>query len=580
MSLKIKSYRIMNYKSIKDSGICEMSSDNITILAGMNESGKTSILEALSDFNTAVDIRESAVPVYDKPDNNANKPQIEVNFEVDEDTLKKIKNELKIPNLVTKKMELKVTKKYPEEKRQNSNYYYSDQRDGHAFTNYKISEESLKNLGIVTGNENPVQSKNKGQTDIEDKNKAIQKKFLEWVISNIPNIILFSSFEDQFPSEINLNRAQNNEFIKDLSLISNFNLNLVRSEDHAVQLQHREQINIEIKNAYRQYWTQDAANLHIDWNENTLFFYIKEGQKYFKPEMRSKGRQWHLAFYIKVTARSVENRSNILLIDEPGLYLHPKAQKDILKKLEDSAKDTQIIFTTHSPYLIDVDKLQRIRLVSRDKSGTKISNKINTNAKNETLTPIITAIGMDLSTGLNFVKNNNVLVEGISDYYYLSAFKEILGFNFEDDVHFIPCAGADKFRILIPLIIGWDLKSCVVLDNDQKGRETKKYLLDNFGDGEVKIVLVSRDKDKQIEDLFSEEDFTRYVILDESVKPTKKNHNNKNSQILENNKDKYHKESVSKQFYNERNKIKASLSEETRKQFENLFAEINNALFR
>jgi predicted ATP-binding protein involved in virulence len=122
-----------------------------------------------------------------------------------------------------------------------------------------------------------------------------------------------------------------------------------------------------------------------------------------------------LAFYVKVSARSKENVSSVILIDEPGLYLHPKAQKDILKKLEDSARNAPIIISTHSPYLIETDKLHRIRLVSRKGKGTTISEKIHKYADKETLTPIITAIGLDLSLGLDITKDNNIIVEGISD---------------------------------------------------------------------------------------------------------------------------------------------------------------------
>jgi len=64
--MEIKSFRIKNYRSIKDSGVCYMSGDNITILAGKNESGKTAILEALEDFNINRAIREDAVHIHHK----------------------------------------------------------------------------------------------------------------------------------------------------------------------------------------------------------------------------------------------------------------------------------------------------------------------------------------------------------------------------------------------------------------------------------------------------------------------------------------------------------------------------------
>ena len=88
--MEIKSFRIKNYRSIKDSGVCYLSGDNITILAGKNESGKTAILEALEDFNTDRAIREDAVHIH----HQELKPEVSITFEIDEETLKDISNEI------------------------------------------------------------------------------------------------------------------------------------------------------------------------------------------------------------------------------------------------------------------------------------------------------------------------------------------------------------------------------------------------------------------------------------------------------------------------------------------------------
>jgi len=114
-----------------------------------------------------------------------------------------------------------------------------------------------------------------------------------------------------------------------------------------------------------------------------------------------------------VSARANENIPNIILIDEPGLFLHAKAQEDVLSKLEDSAKKVQLIFATHSPYLLEADKLNRIRLIYHTKTyGTRIENKVHALADKETLTPILTAIGLELNAGIaSLDKVNNVVVE-------------------------------------------------------------------------------------------------------------------------------------------------------------------------
>ena len=83
---KIIKFRIWNYKSIKDSGDC-YPSPGVTVFAGKNESGKTSILEALEDFNEGTPIREKARPIGATQND---KPKIAVTFEVLNDDLKEI----------------------------------------------------------------------------------------------------------------------------------------------------------------------------------------------------------------------------------------------------------------------------------------------------------------------------------------------------------------------------------------------------------------------------------------------------------------------------------------------------------
>lgn len=109
----IKSFRIKNYRSIKDSGDCYLSGDGLTILAGMNEAGKTAILEALEDFNIDKNIRDEAIPY----NNKELKPQIEITFNIDSETLKVIFEEVKldIKVLNAKSLDFKITKLYPNE---------------------------------------------------------------------------------------------------------------------------------------------------------------------------------------------------------------------------------------------------------------------------------------------------------------------------------------------------------------------------------------------------------------------------------------------------------------------------------
>ncbi|GAI96798.1 unnamed protein product, partial [marine sediment metagenome] len=128
---------------------------------------------------------------------------------------------------------------------------------------------------------------------------------------------------------------------------------------------------------FMNYWGQDKLTLVAETDADNLLLGVEEEGKtqLFKVEQRSKGLQWFLSFYLRLNARQED--INIILIDEPGLYLHAKAQQDVLKVLEKISEKVQVIFSTHSPYLIDADRLDRVRLLLKDKkNGTRVENKI------------------------------------------------------------------------------------------------------------------------------------------------------------------------------------------------------------
>ncbi len=413
--MEIKSFRIKNYRSIKDSAVCYLSGDNVTILAGKNESGKTAILEALEDFNINKMIREEAISLH----RSQVKPEISITFEMNEAELQEIYEILSLKLEPSQPITaIEITKRYPNE------YILSEEsvkllgitdpqllrklqnQTGGFYTHIKKVHQDLHNDYPQIGNDLPVwnikdvtifkaqildfinriranipqiPSEGKQRSDVlieaignmlnmltELENlQTIEHRFSDELIKkHVPNFVLFSSFDDVFPSQVSLGEATNNELIKDLDTISDLHLELIRTGSISQRAKHKEQLNIRVKENYAKFWTQDLTHLHIDWDSENIYFLIKEGE-FYPPNMRSKGKQWHLAFYIKVTARAREDVSNVILIDEPGLFLHAQAQKDVLSIFEDSAKNTPIIFSTHSPYLINIDALHRIRLFSR-----------------------------------------------------------------------------------------------------------------------------------------------------------------------------------------------------------------------
>ncbi len=567
--MKIKKFRIKNYKSIIDSGDCYLT-DAITILAGKNESGKTSILEALEDFDLDKNIRESAKPIRSP---NA-LPEISITFIVEHDTVKEILGEIKSSLKSTTDIELEIIKTFPkdysfgEETLQNEifggkeiekvkksikdkwtkikairskndalggslfDFEFSD------FANEKTLFTNFKNA--VTPNIAQVEEKerehlSKSLTEIETEISNIEnlfaadKKFLEALKQWIPNFILFNSFEDIFPNKIPFAELEKNEWIKDLSVISDLKIETIKGTDDRGKEKHKDDVNIKLNKDYEKFWTQDVSNLSVNWDSAHLYFWIKEDGYPYEPSLRSKGRQWHLAFYIKVSARANENVPNIILIDEPGLFLHAKAQEDILGKLEDSAKEVQLIFSTHSPYLLEADKLNRIRLIHRTKKlGTRIENKVHALADKETLTPILTAIGLELNAGIaSLDKENNIVVEGASDLYYLNAFKKIIK---KDSVNFVFGGGAGNMPFVGTILHGWGGKVIYLYDNDQGKKDGEKNLKDNWLVTK-ELVLSILNTAGCIEDMFSPSNFIEHVLGD-----TSKTYIESNSEYVKKNK--------------------------------------------
>ena len=430
----IERFKIKNYKSIINSGDCYLA-NKVTILAGKNESGKSSILEALEDFDTDKEIRKSAIPIH----NESSKPEIIITFNVEKNIVNEILKTIEFGENIDSDMTLTIKKEFP-------NTYSLDEEslndfdiDAKDFTRlHKELKEALIEIDSI--HQFPIEilekldiSKSEFETYYNNAKQSIEgitdetikvefQDLLEFVKMNfelcekiftfkekfitefkkyIPNFILFSSFDDKVPNKIPFPELKTNNIIKDLTDISNLNIELIKPD--AVdrnKKKHKKEVNIKLREDYETFWTQDASNLSIDWDSTHLSFWIEENDDFYEPEIRSKGRQWHLAFYIRVTARSKEDVPNIILIDEPGLFLHATAQKDILGKIDACASNAPIIFSTHSPYLIDSNKLNRLRLITRtDDEGTKIT-KLHAGADKETLTPILTAIGEDVSIGI------------------------------------------------------------------------------------------------------------------------------------------------------------------------------------
>lgn len=607
--MRIKKVSIKNYRSIKDSGNIYLG-EKVTTLAGKNESGKTAILEAIEDFDKDRAIRKEARPIFDEE----LIPQVAVTFVIPTEEINDTLLSVNLEGGEQKSCELTLIKTFPKTYSldEDSTDWFAKRIDGQVRELKKIIKDHLSLINkIVKENETagiaipefntedsvtlikqlddfkqkttPLlpkvgdeEQKNSLSQNIADAIEAAQKlqstlkltdDFIKSIVDFIPNFIYFDSFENPLPFQIPLAEAKKNKAVTNFAKISGIDLDLLLGTDRTRQLNinYLSKKSTTITGDFLDFWNQDKVELvAMPDGDNLVFGFVEEGKsEKFSMEQRSKGFQWFLSLYIQLKLYYEQDAQNYLLVDEPGLYLHAKAQRDVLSVLEDRADKMPVLFSTHSPYLLDPDKLDRVRLVFRDRNdGTIVESKIHKVSDKETLTPILTAIGLEITSGItNPDKLNNVVVEGPSDWYYLTAFKTILD---ESNLNFTYGGGSGNMPKVGTILHGWGCRVLYLYDSDQGKKDGSKNLTKKWLVNKAQIKTVSDGENVRIEDLFTQEDFANYVLEDSS-----RTYKSSNSEYVV--KAKEDKVLLAKKFLSKAAEVKDKLSNGTKDNFTKVF---------
>ena len=196
-------------------------------------------------------------------------------------------------------------------------------------------------------------------------------------------------------------------------------------------------------------------------------------------DQRSAGFQWLVSFFVVFFAEAEDAHANaILLLDEPGLSLHGLKQREFRKTVSRLAKSNQTLYTTHSPFLVGPDELDRVRVVEmtdRD-TGTQVHTNV-TASDPAALLPLQEALGYDLAQSL-FAQQRNLVLEGLTDYWYLDATAHLLrdgdvvDLNDKIALHF--AKSASKVVYYATILHANRLKVAAVLDSDNAGDNAAK----------------------------------------------------------------------------------------------------------
>ena len=260
--------------------------------------------------------------------------------------------------------------------------------------------------------------------------------------------------------------------------------------------QRRHNIRYDVDGSYFRIWVSDNRNQGVE----------------IELESRSKGFQWFFSFYLVFLVESDEGHKDaILLLDEPGLHLHPTAQQGLISFFENLAERNPLIYTTHSPFLIDGERIHRVRPVTEDDTGHSRISVDSWPKDRETIFPLQAAAGYAMVRGL-FQHKKNVLVEGLSDYLYLHSLNlhchAVDRLGLPEDIYITPCGGTKMVGHIASLFIGQKVRPVVLLDGDDAGRARRDALMKELYTDYERAVLVLGDvlgKEKcETEDIIGE----------------------------------------------------------------------------
>lgn len=483
LEMKLQSVRINEFQSVEDSN--ELAVGDITCLVGKNEAGKTAILQALYRLNPIIDSEGKFDVTDDYPrarvedyqqdlESQKRKPAtvVTATFRLDETEIAEIENEFGCGVLL--KPELTYSKGY--DNKLQYRLELNEEIGIHSIvekaeiparlsTNFlkATSLAELKELAAAKNTaENTTHLQRLNNLLNQFGNRSITQYIFETHIAKrIPKFMYFDEYY-QMTGHENLNELHKRYNQKQLQKsdhpliglleLARIGFDEVLSPARTQGLLNKlEGASNHLNRKILKYWSQ---NKHIEirfdvrpalpqdppgmTSGTNIWARVYDNKHRVSTELgsRSRGFVWFFSFLAWFDKQQKENQPLILLLDEPGLFLHGKAQEDLLRYIEEELKDKhQVVYSTHSPFMVDARKFERVRIV-QDKGmdtleelppherGTKVLNDI-LEATDDSLFPLQGALGYEIYQIL-FVGPNNLVVEGVSDLIVLQVISTML----------------------------------------------------------------------------------------------------------------------------------------------------------
>lgn len=518
--MKLKKARLHNYRCIEDTGDFEI--DPITTcLVGKNEAGKTALLTALYRLNPHIASenkfdRERDYPrrhLMDYEERHSNGPArvLSTAWTLD-DTDKEALTELLGP-IGSHSMGFELDKHYEPAKLTWGFDLNEKEVVAHYLNTSTLHEEERKSLEDAKDIGDLRSRVADGQSERHQKLRdTLAQKFKEGNAWNaavallgerLPKFLYFSQY-DTMPGEVALDALQKRQTdnsltkadqaflafcdlvgtpLKDIASINKFETLIAKFEGASNK----------ISGEIFRYWSQNK-HLKVQFRRDKaepgdpvpfnsgyifrtrIFNTLHEVTVPFSD--RSAGFVWFFSFLVVFSQVKKKYGNNLLiLLDEPGLNLHAKAQADLLRYFKERlAPHHQVLYTTHSPFMVPSDNLLSVRTVEDvviEKPGEMpeiLGTKVGSDplaVGRDTLFPLQGALGYEITQTL-FVGKNNLVVEGPSDLLYLTLFSETLRSTRRTSLDqrwtICPVGGIDKVSAFMSLFGAGNLRIAVLVD--------------------------------------------------------------------------------------------------------------------
>lgn len=506
-------FEIKNFKGIENVSV-DLVKNDLILLLGLNESGKSTILKAIESFDFLNDPpKDGNTKFYqnirNKSDNTSNKEVVITatikvesdvqhieNAKIGEKTL--TNEELKEINVfidtVNKEKQIVISRVFPFKNGELKKYHYRLE------TKNKFSKSPLSSL-IATE-----------------------------IVNICPFIIYFEDFKDRIPEKIYVSRKSDSFDSSWYDVIDGlfYNTNEEYSVDAFVKYYAkgklrlddadtvRNRVNKTLNETFTKKWKELSGVKDI--NNAELNFFPKPSPHFvlkimdndgtsFSVDERSRGALWYLSFLMKTEFRSKRMRLDfgkpVFLIDEPASNLHSNAQQNMVADFVSLAKNTSIIYTTHSQYLISLYNIKNTYIIERNDgkvNATKWSEFLKRPKNKRPVTYY-----QPLANLLNIIPNSFdipwkkcLITEGPSDRHILFTFYCLLHSKAPDFVIY-PGVSANDLDNLISLNIGWNADFKILLDSDKKGKEQQSRYIDQYHLNPSNVLLLP-DDNSEIED--------------------------------------------------------------------------------